>query len=234
MTTYVYLKTQNNNGNDLTKNVIPLNVTSVSVSVSKTIPSFPVPLSGIATGESITAALDLGMADKSVSIQGIILDTLITKTIDKTDITRKYSAHEVAQMIASGVDSTSLAKSQAFSELVILYPSLVADDHNYRGTCSISDNKNKTDCESAGGTWTQTVDENSTRENGTNIPFNFSSRGDNGKGDNEGVPAKISSFPDVQTDTGLTGFIRSFSFDINSESYEISFSLEFQSAQVAP
>ena len=120
MTTYVYFKTQNNSGSDLTKNVIPLNVTSVSVSVSKTIPAFPVPLSGIATGESITAALDLGMADKSVSIQGIILDTLITKTIDGTDVTRKYSAHEVAQMIASGVDSTSLAKSQAFSELVIL------------------------------------------------------------------------------------------------------------------
>lgn len=212
MTTYVYLKTQNNSGSDLTKNVIPLNVTSVSVSVSKTIPSFPVPLSGIATGESITAALDLGMADKSVSIQGIILDTLITKTINKTDITRKYSAHEVAQMIASGVDSTSLAKSQAFSELVILYPSLVDDDHAYRAGLSDS----------------------STREDGTNIPFNFASRGDNGKGDNEGVPAKISTYPDAQTDTGLTGFIRSFSFDINSESYEISFSLEFQSAQVAP
>ena len=212
MTTYVYLKTQNNSGSELTKNVIPLNVTSVSVSVSKTIPSFPVPLSGIATGESITAALDLGMADKSVTIQGIILDTLITKTINKTDITRKYSAHEVAQMIASGVDSTSLAKSQAFSELVILYPSLVDDYHAYRAGLSDS----------------------STREDGTNIPFNFASRGDNGKGDNEGVPAKISTYPDAQTDTGLTGFIRQFSFDINSESYEITFNLEFQSAQVAP
>ena len=72
------------------------------------------------------------------------------------------------------------------------------------------------------------------RNTGTLIPFNFASRGSNNTLDNLGVPAKISSFPDASTDTGLTGFIRSFSCDMNSESYELSFSLEFETAVIVP
>jgi len=111
---------------------------------------------------------------------------------------------------------------------------LVASDYNYIGTCSNSAYFNKTDCEANGGTWTVTVDDNSTRENGRNIPFTFASRGDNDELDNLGVPAKISSFPDKDTDTGLTGFIRSFSCDISGETYELSFSLEFETAVIVP
>ena len=37
---------------------------------------------------------------------------------------------EVAQMIASGVDSTAIAHFQAFQELVILIPSTVDKDYN--------------------------------------------------------------------------------------------------------
>jgi len=57
---------------DLSINTIPLKVTSMSISTNKTIPSVEVPLSGALSGESITAALDLGMASKSVSLQGFI------------------------------------------------------------------------------------------------------------------------------------------------------------------
>ena len=78
---YVYLKTQAYTGSDLSINTIPLDVSSVGISVSKTIPAFPVPLSGVALGESITAALDLGMATKNISLSGTITDTSITKTI---------------------------------------------------------------------------------------------------------------------------------------------------------
>jgi|TARA_R100000030_G_scaffold97096_1_gene85793 hypothetical protein len=234
MTTYVYLKLQSNTDNSDTINVIPLKANSVSISVSKTIPSFPVPLSGVATGESITAALDLGMAQKTISVQGVILDEMISKTIDNETVSRKFTAHEIAQMIASGVDSTGFAKNQAINELIVKIPSLVASDYNYIGTCSNSAYFNKTDCEANGGTWTVTVDDNSTRENGRNIPFTFASRGDNDELDNLGVPAKISSFPDKDTDTGLTGFIRSFSCDISGETYELSFSLEFETAVIVP
>ena len=56
---YVYLKfgRYDADSNDLTIDTIPLNVTSVGVSVQKTIPAFPIPFSGVVTGESLTAAL---------------------------------------------------------------------------------------------------------------------------------------------------------------------------------
>ena len=234
MTTYVYLKLQSNTDNSDTVNVIPLKANSVSISVSKTIPSFAIPLSGVATGESITAALDLGMAQKTISVQGIILDETITKTIDGSPKPLKFTAHEIAQMIASGVDSTGFAKNQAINELVVKIPSLVASDYNYIGTCSNSAYLNKTDCEANSGTWTTTAGDSSTREDGRNIPFTFASRGANDELDNLGVPAKISSFPDKDTDTGLTGFIRSFSCDISGEAYELTFSLEFETAIIVP
>ena len=234
MTTHVYLKLQSNTDNSDTVNVIPLKANSVSISVSKTIPSFAIPLSGVATGESITAALDLGMAQKTISVQGIILDETITKTIDGSPKTLKFTAHEIAQMIASGVDSTGFAKNQAINELVVKIPSLVASDYNYIGTCSNSAYLNKTDCEANSGTWTTTAGDSSTREDGRNIPFTFASRGSNDELDNLGVPAKISSFPDKDTDTGLTGFIRSFSCDISGEAYELTFSLEFETAIIVP
>lgn len=229
----VYLKLQAHKpSNGLTTNVIELKATSVSISVSKTIPSFEVPLSGVATGESITAALDLGMASKTISVSGVILDQTITKS--ELGDALKFTAHEVAQMIASGVDSTGFAKNQAFNELIVLMPSFVASDYNFRGTCSITDHKNKTDCEAAGGTWTQTVNANSERSAGQNVPFNFASRGDNNALDNVGVPAKISSFPDADTDTGMTGFIRSFSCEMSAETFELGFSLEFETALLVP
>ena len=150
MMSYVYLKFNSNTDNSLTVNVIPLNATSVSISVSKVVPAFPVPLSGIPAGESITLAIDAGMATKNISISGFINDTTLTKTVDGVSTTRKFTAHEIAQMISSSVDSTGIAINQAISELIVLYPSFVASDYNYRGTCSISANKNKTDCEALG------------------------------------------------------------------------------------
>lgn len=230
---HVYLKLQSYAGN-IQQNTIPLRATGVSVSVSKTIPAFPVPLSGIATGESITAALDLGMATKNVSINGYIIDDTITKVFDGTATTRKFTAHEIAQMIASGVDSTGLAKNQAFSELIVLMPSFVASDYNYRGTCSITTHKNKTDCEAAGGTWTQTIDENSTRDEGINIPLMFGSRGNALSLDNARVPLPLTTFPDSDAETGITGFVRSFSYELNADTFEITFSLEFESANIFP
>ena len=211
MSSRVYLKLQahNNSSDGLTTNVIELKATSVSISVSKTIPAFPIPLSGVATGESITAALDLGMSQKTISVQGVILDQTVTKSEVGSAVT--FTAHEIAQLIASGVDSTGFAKNQAFNELVVLIPSFVDSNYVQRGGIDTTD-----------------------RDTGTLVPFNFASRGGNNALDNIGVPAKISSFPDANTDTGLTGFIRSFSCDMNSEAYELSFSLEFETAVIVP
>mgnify|MGYP003138945613 CR=1 FL=1 len=210
----VYLKLQNHTSTDqLTTNVIELKASSVSISVSKTIPAFPIPLSGVATGESITAALDLGMAQKTVSVQGIILDQIIEKQFEgeSQPTSETFTAHEVAQMIASGVDSTGFAKNQAFNELVVLIPSFVDSSYNQRAGVNVNN-----------------------RDTGTLVPFTFASRGENNLLDNTGVPAKISSFPDADTDTGLTGFTRSFSCDISGETVELGFSLEFETAVIVP
>tara|TARA_R110002012_G_scaffold38510_3_gene107075 strand:+ start:2452 stop:3084 length:633 start_codon:yes stop_codon:yes gene_type:complete len=208
---YVYLKTQAFNGSNLSINTIPLKVTSVAISVTKTIPAFPVPLSGVAAGESITAALDLGMASKSISLSGFINDTEITKTIGGANTTLTFTAHEVAQMIAAGVDSTGFAKNQAFSELVVLMPSFVSSSYSARAGINTND-----------------------RSTGTLIPLTFGSRGGSNSKDNKGVPSPFSVFPDSSTDTGLTGFVRSFSTNFEAESHDLSFSLEFEVASVVP
>ena len=208
---YVYLKTQAYTGTNLSINTIPLDVSSVGISVTKTIPSFPVPLSGVAAGESITAALDLGMATKNISLTGTITDTSITKTIGGTNTTLTFTAHEVAQMIAAGVDSTGFAKNQAFSELVILMPSFV--DSNYAARAGIDTND---------------------RSTGTLIPLTFGSRGGANSKDNKGVPTPFSVFPDASTDLGLTGFVRSFTTNFEAEAFDLSFTLEFEVASVVP
>ena len=209
--TYVYLKTQAFTGSDLSLNTIPLQVTSVGISVSKTIPSFPVPLSGVALGESITAALDLGMATKNISIGGVINDTTITKKISGTRTTETFTAHEVAQMIAAGVDSTGFAKNQAFSELVVLMPSFVDSNYEQRTGIDVND-----------------------RSSGVLIPLTFGSRGSANSKDNKGVPVPFSKFPDNLTDLGLTGFVRSFTTNFEAESFDLSFTLEFEVASVVP
>jgi len=231
--TYVYLKTQAYSGTNLSLNTIPLQITSVGISVTKTIPSFPIPLSGVISGESITAALDLGMASKAISLTGVINDTSITKTIGGATTTRTFTAHEIAQIIAAGVDSTGFAKNQAFSELVILMPSFVRSDYNYSGTCNVSGNNNKTDCLAAGGTWTDITTLND-RSTGSLIPLTFGSRGGSNAKDNKGVPSPFSLFPDSSTDTGLTGFVRTFGCNFEAEAHDISFNLDFEIASVIP
>ena len=121
---------------DLSVNTIPLKVTSVTIATNKTIPSVDVPLSGALSGESITAALDLGMASKSITLQGFITDTVITKTWEEDDATtgsKIYTPIEVAQMIHSSVDSTGLQPYQSVNELLFLYDSKVDEKGRQRG-----------------------------------------------------------------------------------------------------
>ena len=139
-------------------NTIPLKAESVDFNTDKTIPTFPIPLSGAITGEATTVALDLGMSNKTVNIKGVITEQTITKKHGSGNAAkvRTFTAHEIAQMIASGVDSTGLAEHQAFNEIVILMPSTVDKDYN-----QVAERK---------------------------IPFTWASRGDALKQDNARVP----------------------------------------------
>tara|TARA_R110000737_G_scaffold1071_3_gene3097 strand:+ start:5604 stop:6218 length:615 start_codon:yes stop_codon:yes gene_type:complete len=110
-------------------NTIPLKAESVDFTTDKTIPSFPIPIGAI-TGESTTIALDLGMSNKTVNIKGVITEQTIHKKFGSSEKIRTFTAHEIAQMIASGVDSTGLAEHQAFNEIVIAMPSKVDKNYN--------------------------------------------------------------------------------------------------------
>ena len=202
---YVYLKLQKHSGSSSDIDTIPLKVNSVSVSVDKAIPSIPIPLSGLATGESTTVALDLGMSNKRISLSGFIVDTQIRRSHTKsggsaTNLT--FTAQEVAQMIASGVDSTGLAFYQAINELVVLIDSKVDENYADRGTT-------------------------------VQIPLTFRARGSALEKDNTNVVGSF-SFPTSSTSKGLSGFIQSFSYEMAGESIDISFNLEFVVANVLP
>ena len=81
-THYVYLKLGSYDSDNLGINTVALKAESISVSTTKTVPSFDVPLSGMFSGESRTVALNLGMASKTVSVTGIIVDQTIKKFDD--------------------------------------------------------------------------------------------------------------------------------------------------------
>ncbi len=217
MSNTVYLKLQTFAGTDSSIDTIPLNVTSVSISVDKQIPAFPIPLSGLATGESQTAALDLGMSSKRISLSGFINETQLKRshTPEEGPATLlDFTAQEVAQLIASGVDSTGLAEYQAINELVVLIPSKVNENYVDRGKAadaSITTN----------GTLTE------------NIPFTFRARGDPNALDNISVGGS-QPFPTSENSEALKGFIQNFNFELSSESVDISFNLDFVVALILP
>ena len=223
MTSTVYLKIQNHSGSSAIIDTIPLQVTSVSVSVDKQIPAFPLPLSGLATGESLTAALDLGMSSKRISLQGFILPTEIQRTHSPETSphrTLKFTAQELAQMIASGVDSTGLASYQAINELVVLTPSFVNENYIDRGR--LADNPTSPDSSTV-ALGSVSVD----------IPLTFRARGEPNALDNTNVSGSL-PFPTASTSEGLKGFIQNFGYELNAESVDVSFNLDFVVALILP
>lgn len=209
---YVYLKLGFHSGSSSQIDTIPLRVNSAQISVDKSIPNLPVPLSGLVTGESTTVALDLGMSNKRISISGAILGyphTVIRRTHTTsggTEVELQFTAHEIAQLIASGVDSTGAATYQAINELVLLMPSGV--DETY-----------------------------SNRASNENIPFSFRARGNALEKDNRNVVLPLSfpladSHADFAGYQGIKGFISSFGFTFSAENLEVEFNLDFTAATV--
>ena len=209
---YVYLKTKAHNDDGAFLNTIPLLVESVSITTSKSVPSIPIPLSGLITGESLTAALDLGMASKSISLQGVIVGaTRIYRTTHNKDTKDVYmTPHEVAQLLHSAVDSTGLAKNQSISELVILMPSNVDETYTSR---------------SGAGQYNES--------SFVDIPFTYRARGESLQLDNALIPFPL-DFPENANSSGLKGFLRSFNCSFEGQTLEISFGLEFEVAVIVP
>ena len=214
MTDYVYLKLQQFSGTDLAIDTIPLKVQSVSVSVDKTVPNISIPFAGLATGESEKIALDLGMATKRLTLTGFILDTQIkrshTETGDPaTPIALEFTAQEIAQLIASGVDATGLTRYQAFNELLVYMDSKVNENYEDRGQAADAT------VTKLGTVISQIPLTNAFSKDNTNI-------------------LRPTAFPTANSTTGIKGFVSQFSYDLNAETVEITFSMEFTIATVLP
>lgn len=208
---FVYLKLQKHSGSSASIDTIPLRVNNISFSVDKQIPAIPIPLSGLVTGESSTVALDLGMSNKRISLSGFITETPIQRTHTKTGSTPtslNFTAHELAQLIASGVDSTGIASYQAINELVILIDSKVDENYADRGST-----KRIALTFGARG--------DSLSKDNTNVAI-----------------ARSFSLADDHSEflghTGVKGFVQNFNATFSAESVDVEFSLEFAVATVLP
>lgn len=146
------------------------------------------------------------MASKRIDIQGFITDQNIQRTDHNGNtVNVNMTAHEVAQLIHASVDSSGIAKNQSLKELVVLYPSKVNGSYSY---------------------WN--ADQSTTL-----IPWTFGARGNKQEYDNIGVPFP-NAFPTGPNDKGMTGFVRSFSTPLEAETIEISFTMGFEVAIIAP
>jgi len=117
-----------------TTNRIGLLATSITITTNKQSLALSIPFSGVISGESQTLAIDAGMASKTITVQGMILDQTISKQnkhggkINAVNMT----SHEVAQLLHSYVDSSFLHEDQNLSKLIILMPSRVDTNFKYR------------------------------------------------------------------------------------------------------
>jgi hypothetical protein len=193
----------NNDSNGAQSNRIMLKAESININTSRNVPQIPIPFSGTITGESTALSIDMGIASKRISIQGIITDQFIKKNIDGTSVEVHLTSHEVAQLIHSAVDSSAFQKSQNLSRLFILYPSRVGDDYEYR----------------TGLTSTTPQDECPL------VPFDYKSRA------LDASPAQIGTFagPTDGEDNyrGITGVLETFGTSITPGQPFISFDLSF-------
>lgn len=217
-THYVFLKTRAFNTSDgINVNTIPLKTTSISVSVNRTVPNIPVPLSSLVRGEAERVGVDLGFGEKSIEITGVITNQTIRRTHTRVDpndddsavVAVDMTAEEIAQLIASSVDSSGLAFHQTISELVFFIQSNI--DHEYNERSSV-----------------------------LKMPFTFAARGEAFTKDNTGVPLP-KSFPEGSTQsalyeqTGLKGYVDSFSFSLEADApTDIGFTLSFKIANIFP
>ena len=221
---FLELQIRNDQVTDIQTNRIPLLVTEVGISTNKTVPNMGIPFSGAVRGESTNLAFDVGLAQKTVSLTGILLDQEITKNSDGTAKTVTLTSFEMAQLIHSYVDSSAFQDDQSMNKLLIFYPSRVDNTFSYRKDGS-------------------SVDYNPTNypddDQLPRIPFNWKNRAyDNAQtilsGNTLEEPSTVFDVLEKsKNQIGLTGFIRSFTSTIAGEQYpSINFTLEFEEARV--
>ena len=227
---------------DFMTNRIALKCDNVSISTAKNIMSFPTPAVGIATGESVSLGLDLGMATKSISLSGIITEQTIHKQFNAGDLPKSkadpisgdvytdsegkwvsvnMTAQEVVQLIHSYVDASFMQANQNLNKLNILIPSRVGPNWTYH------------DEDAAGNALT--VGSSTSVENAPLIPFNYSVRDKGASELDAQLSLPISKFPkpidtSVNITDGIAGFVRSFDTTLVGGQPYVEFTMSFEVA----
>tara|TARA_R110002167_G_scaffold146892_1_gene338730 strand:- start:120 stop:830 length:711 start_codon:yes stop_codon:yes gene_type:complete len=199
-------------------NRIPLHVTNITINTSKTVPNMGVPLSGAIRGESLNIAFDMGLAQKTINLTGVLLEQNISKQNESGEVKNvSMTSFELMQLLHSYVDSSSLQDDQNISKILFFYPSRV-------------DNKFVT----------RSGHENTALEDLPIIPFTWKNRaydnnftfGTGNEMDNESTIFNNSSAK-TGNYTGITGFVRSFNTTIEPAEFpSIGFTLDFEEAKV--
>lgn len=206
-------------------NRIPLYVTEISFSANKTVPNIGVPFSGAIRGESTNLAFDMGLTQKTVSIQGVLLDQIIQKDNDSGVTTVaattgvKLTAFELAQLIHSYVDGSTFQDDQNLNKLLVFYPSRVNNNFDYRDGVDADTPIDSDDL--------------------ALIPWNWKNRAYDNEftilsGNTTDSPSTVfDDRPKKHEHIGLEGFIRSFSTTISGAEYpSVTFQLEFEESTI--
>ena len=209
-------------GNHFETNRIGLKLDSIQIDTARTLPAYPIPGSGIVTGESRTVGIDLGMASKNMQLQGIITDQRVIRSFDDGDKSVVMTAYEIAQLIHTYIDSSSLQKYQNINELVFLIPSRVDKDYDYHeGLSERGDDSSLTPIADL-----------------PLIPFSWRAR------NQENTGTIYATLPDSDWLTeftpihrekeikGIKGFIRSFGTQIVAGQPFITFNMQFEAADI--
>ena len=200
------------------ENRISLLASDLTVSTNKTVMNMGVPFSGAVRGESLNLAMDIGMAQKTVSITGILLDQTITKrkSVTGDPVTVRFTSFELAQLIHSYVDSSTFQDDQNINKIIILIPSRV--NHNFEYHFETDENTDLNDCKLIPWSWKNREYDN-----------DFTSAVSGGK-------AYFTPYSSTDIDSaslGITGFIRSFTTTVSGQEFpSVQFQLEFEEAKV--
>ena len=214
-------------GNHFETNRIGLKLESIQIDTSRTLPAYPIPGSGIVTGESRTVGIDLGMASKNINLTGIITDQRVIRNFEKVESGEEknpsvvMTAYEIAQLIHTYVDSSSLQKYQNLNELVVLIPSRVDGQYDYHlGLSERTDDSSLTPIADL-----------------PLIPFSWRARNQENAGTiySTIVDHTFKEFKPIHREKepkGISGFIRSFGTQIVAGQPFVTFSMQFEAADI--
>ena len=211
--------------NTIATNRISLLCESVSVSTTKNAFPIDIPFSGVIAGESSTLVMDLGSTRKQVTLNGTIYEQEITKFKGGTEEsakTVKLTSYEIAQLIHSYVDSSFVHEDQNISKLIVLIPSRVDNNFDYRNTTNNTADSN--------------IDGNTELKDLPLIPFHFANRAYDVSSWSDGQTKKTFDYLQNTGDEieGIRGFISDFNTDISSaEEPGIKFSMTFVQSSTA-